>query len=162
MRLVQILKNEKHVAAIIDGDDILLSKDVHSVFDLAGLAEDSNVSIKEIALAMNISRESYQDNIVRGLVVSPFTHFDTSKMFVTGTGLTHTGSAATRSSMHANEQTSRVKKTDSMKMFEAGIIGGKPQKGEAGAEPEWFYKGDGTIVVAPWSEFSSPDCLLNF
>ena len=36
--------------------------------------------------------------------------------------------------------------TDSMKMFRWGVEGGKPGEGEIGIPPEWFYKGDGTIL----------------
>jgi hypothetical protein len=38
--------------------------------------------------------------------------------------------------------------SDSMKMFRMGVEGGKPQEGSAGVQPEWFYKGDGSIVRA--------------
>ena len=29
-----------------------------------------------------------------------------------------------------------------------GLEGGKPAAGQVGAQPEWFYKGDGSILVA--------------
>jgi hypothetical protein len=38
--------------------------------------------------------------------------------------------------------------TDSMKMFQLGIEGGRPQPGQIGISPEWFYKGTGTSVRA--------------
>ena len=38
--------------------------------------------------------------------------------------------------------------TDSMKMFRWGLEGGKPEPGMAGIAPEWFYKGNGTILRA--------------
>ena len=34
-------------------------------------------------------------------------------------------------------------------MFKLGLEGGKPATGEVGVQPEWFYKGDGSILVAP-------------
>jgi len=42
-------------------------------------------------------------------------------------------------------------------MFRMGLEGGKPGDGQAGVQPEWFYKGDGTCVVAPESPLLSPD-----
>ena len=34
-------------------------------------------------------------------------------------------------------------------MFRSGVAGGKPAPGAIGVAPEWFYKGDGTALVAP-------------
>jgi hypothetical protein len=39
--------------------------------------------------------------------------------------------------------------TDSMKMFRWGVEGGRPAAGKSGVAPEWFYKGNGTILRAP-------------
>jgi hypothetical protein len=38
--------------------------------------------------------------------------------------------------------------TDSMKMFQLGVERGKPGPGEIGAAPEWFYKGNGSVLRA--------------
>src|SRR6185437_2983426 len=38
--------------------------------------------------------------------------------------------------------------TDSMRMYLAGLEGGRPEPGRAGVAPEWFYKGNGTILRA--------------
>jgi hypothetical protein len=38
--------------------------------------------------------------------------------------------------------------SDSMKMFRMGVEGGKPPPARRGVQPEWFYKGDGSIVRA--------------
>ncbi|MBI4903116.1 MAG: GguC protein [Acidobacteria bacterium] len=62
---------------------------------------------------------------------------------VTGTGLTHMASAANRNAMHAAGD----KLTDSMKMYQWGVEGGRPAPGQIGTSPEWFYKGNGTILV---------------
>ncbi len=43
-----------------------------------------------------------------------------------------------------------------MKMFKLGLEAGKPRAGEEGAQPEWFYKGDGGSIVAPENAFASP------
>ena len=80
-------------------------------------------------------------------------------MHLTGTGLTHLGSAATRNSMHAKTDPEQM--TDSMKMFRMGLEGGKPAKGGIGAQPEWFYKGNGHAAAAPGAALVSPGCALD-
>jgi hypothetical protein len=67
-----------------------------------------------------------------------------SKTLVSGTGLTHMASVERRNSMHAAAQ----QETDSVGMYRWGVEGGKPAPGLCGAAPEWFYKGNGTIVRA--------------
>src|SRR5690606_26404675 len=87
----------------------------------------------------------------------PVDHPDPAHLLVTGTGLTHLGSAATRDAMHksaAAEPSAPL--TDSMKMFAMGLEGGKPAAGETGVQPEWFYKGNGHAVVAPGRPLPSP------
>jgi hypothetical protein len=46
--------------------------------------------------------------------------------------------------------------TDSMRMFQIGLDGGRPDSGLVGAPPEWFYKGVGTIVRAPNEQLRVP------
>jgi hypothetical protein len=48
-----------------------------------------------------------------------------------------------------------------MRMFRMGLEGGKPAKGRAGVQPEWFYKGDGSFVVAPGKPLVSPSFALD-
>ncbi len=54
-----------------------------------------------------------------------------------------------------------TKLTDSMRMFRLGYEGGKPKKGQTGAQPEWFYKGDGSILAPPEGELASPTFALD-
>ncbi len=61
-------------------------------------------------------------------------------------------SARPRRATRCTSRTSRPprrRSTDSMKMFRMGLEGGKPAPGEVGVQPEWFYKGNGSTVVAP-------------
>ena len=51
--------------------------------------------------------------------------------------------------------------TDSMKMFKMGLENGKPAKGQEGVQPEWFYKGDGSTLVAPGGDLVSPAFALD-
>jgi hypothetical protein len=61
--------------------------------------------------------------------------------------LTHLGSAKDRQSMHSGPSTAE-NLTDSMKMFRWGVERGKPAPGQIGIAPEWFFKGNGTILRA--------------
>jgi hypothetical protein len=65
---------------------------------------------------------------------------------VTGTGLTHKASAANRDKMHQAQAAGQL--TDSMRMYQWGVDGGRPAAGTAGVQPEWFYKGMGAVLRA--------------
>jgi hypothetical protein len=63
--------------------------------------------------------------------------------------------------MHAKLNDPGQAMTDSMKMFKLGLEGGKPESGEIGAQPEWFYKGDGDSIVAPYAPIPVPTFALD-
>lgn len=92
-----------------------------------------------------------------GKLDCPVRHPDPAHMFLTGTGLTHLGSASTRDAMHTKSEGM----SDSMKMFHMGLEEGKPASGKKGVQPEWFYKGTGLAVVAPGESLSSPAFALD-
>jgi hypothetical protein len=89
-----------------------------------------------------------------GRLLAPIDHPDPAHLYVSGTGLTHLGSAEGRDKMHRSAAGDDV--TDSMRMFMLGVKGGKPLDGEVGAQPEWFYKGDGSILVGTGKPLLSP------
>src|SRR4029079_136246 len=90
------------------------------------------------------------------------THPYASPLHLTGTGLTHLGSAATRDSMHKKtSEAAEETLTDSMKMFKMGLEGGKPAAGQKGVQPEWFYKGNGFGAAAPGAPLVSPSFALD-
>jgi hypothetical protein len=89
-----------------------------------------------------------------GRLLPPILHPDPAHLHITGTGLTHLGSASTRAAMHAGAKAET--ETDSMKMFRLGVEGGKPGDGQAGVQPEWFYKGTGAALVAPGAALEAP------
>ncbi|HAO81081.1 MAG TPA: GguC protein, partial [Verrucomicrobia subdivision 3 bacterium] len=68
-----------------------------------------------------------------------------ARCLVSGTGLTHLGSAKNRQMMHEAKESEL---TDSMKMYRWGVEGGQPAPSKIGIAPEWFYKGCGTILRA--------------
>ncbi|WP_127901475.1 AraD1 family protein [Solirhodobacter olei] len=88
----------------------------------------------------------------------PLRHPEPARMYLTGTGLTHTGSASARDAMHAAQA---AEASDSLKMFRIGLERGRPVPGQAGAQPEWFYKGPGTEAVAPGATLASPAFALD-
>jgi hypothetical protein len=96
-----------------------------------------------------------------GNLLPPLDHpTDPAHMLVTGTGLSHLGSAEGRDKMH-KDLTEAAALTDSMRMFKLGLDGGKPAPGREGVQPEWFYKGDGGVVAAPGKPLESPSFALD-
>ena len=92
------------------------------------------------------------------VVHAPIHHEDPAHLHLTGTGLTHLGSAATRDAMHAKAGAEDA--SDSLKMFRMGLEGGKPES-LPGAQPEWFYKGDGQSLVGPGAPLTAPAFALD-
>jgi hypothetical protein len=80
-----------------------------------------------------------------------------SRVMIAGTGLTHLGSAKERQAMHIAEDTKAAEvMTDSMRMFQWGVEGGRPAEGQIGIAPEWFYKGTGTVLQSPFAALTIP------
>jgi hypothetical protein len=105
--------------------------------------------------------ESYETIALEGRLLAPIDHPDPAHCYVTGTGLTHLGSADTRDAMHKKIGGDVESLSDSMKMFRMGVEGGKPEAGKPGVQPEWFYKGDGSIVRASGEALDMPDFSLD-
>jgi hypothetical protein len=94
-------------------------------------------------------------DLTRAVFDLPVSHPDPAHLHLTGTGLTHLGSASARDAMHAKLAGAETL-TDSMKMFRMGLEGGRPAAGQVGAQPEWFYKGNGHAAVAPGAALEAP------
>jgi hypothetical protein len=94
-------------------------------------------------------------------ILPPLSHPDPSRCMVSGTGLTHYGSASARDNMHRKLATAYDSLSDSMQMFSWGVEGGRPAAAEPGAQPEWFYKGDGDCVIGCGQPLSSPAFALD-
>lgn len=93
-------------------------------------------------------------------LLAPIDHADPAHLLLSGTGLTHLGSAEERDRMH-QAASDLPRQSDSMKMFRMGVEGGKPRPGELGVQPEWFFKGDGSCLVAPGQPLYAPDFALD-
>jgi hypothetical protein len=129
-----------------------------TVYDLALAAIKRGESLAERVRAAGESGEADPPKLLaERRVLLPIDHPDPAHLFVTGTGLSHLGSAETRDAMHQKvTEAAEETLTDSMKMFRMGLEGGKPKKGKPGVQPEWFYKGDGGFPVGPGEPLVSP------
>jgi hypothetical protein len=168
MRLIQIRDGagKRHVGRI-EGDAVVLLDGPASIHALAQHAVDSSRSFVD-TIGSCIGRESMEyDALYSGesgwQILPAIDHpEEPARCVVSGTGLTHMGSAQKRQSMHekAGHAASDAEATDSMRMYQLGIEGGRPAAGEIGVSPEWFYKGNGTtlrghgepLVVPPHAE----------
>ncbi len=156
MRLLQMQdeNGERSVAVARDGAAGRRINGALSVYALANAAIAARTTLAAACDAAGYGETIDLDTALKnGHVLSPIDHPDPAHVFLTGTGLTHLGSADARDRMHAKAQSADA--TDSMKMFRLGLEGGKPESG-AGVQPEWFYKGDGTSIVAPRSRCPRP------
>ena len=135
MNLVQIRdRMGKRRVGLIDGGSIILLKKVATTLDLVRLALKNGQRLGVAARSLASSEtEDYARALKQKQVLTPVDHPDPAHCIITGTGLTHLGSAAARHGMH--KKLSRVVEdlTDSLKMFKMGLEGGKPKsRSEAG------------------------------
>ena len=148
----------------------LLDADRRQVRPVLGI--DGTHALAQAAIAKGVALEgllatlaleepiAYERLAGEGRLLPPLTHPDEAHCHVTGTGLTHLGSAESRNAMHKKLAEAQTL-TDSMKMFQLGLEGGKPAPGQVGVAPEWFYKGDGAIVRASGRDLEMPDFALD-
>ena len=143
---------------------LIASRDGESRFvagfeDVRGLAQEAIARNLDLATLVGEAGEGGQVDIAAelaaGRLLAPIDHPDAAHVLVTGTGLTHLGSAEGRDKMHRAAASGEAL-TDSMRMFLEGLEGGKPAAGETGQQPEWFYKGDGTHIVGPGQPLAMP------
>jgi hypothetical protein len=167
MRLLQFIDDDgAHRAGHISEDGRIVRRlgDFRSLYALAQSAIVQGVSLEALAAAQpNPGAElSYALLQQQNRLLSPVTHPDPAHCLVSGTGLTHLGSASARDAMHQKIAGDEAQLSDSMRMFKWGVDGGKPAPGAgAGAQPEWFYKGNGHIVAAPGAPLAMPDFALD-
>ena len=142
------------------GDDARLVPGAPSILHLAQAAIATGEGLAGIIAGLGQGETvDLAACLAAGRIDCPLRHPDPAHMHVTGTGLTHLGSAATRDAMHASAKTEAL--TDSMKMFRMGIEGGKPAAGQTGVAPEWFYKGTGVGAIGPGQPLVSPAFALD-
>jgi hypothetical protein len=176
MRVVQfVIPDVGRRVGFVDGDHVVdvtsSTTSLSSVFDVFELSQAVGKSFDETltgAASEGSDRLNYAE--LRGAevggdstyLIAPFDHPDDHRVIVSGTGLTHTGSMKSRDQMHSVDAVpTEEPATDSAKMFQMGIDGGKPNPGERGTSPEWFYKGNGTIVRGPGEGLEIPAFALD-
>jgi len=144
-RLIQIKKGNVRRVALVEEPNVHLLEECSSIYELAQCAIATGRKISEVARQRSQQQGIDYDLIYSGnsewRLLPPIDHpEELARCFLSGTGLTHLGSARNRQSMHA---TTTEDLTDSMKMFRWGVEGGRPGAGLIGIPPEWFYKGTG-------------------
>ncbi|WP_242120713.1 AraD1 family protein [Sphingomonas lacusdianchii] len=155
LRLLQRVAPSRAVIAATDTAAHIVPG-VDSVRALALRAIDAGHSIADEVAALGQGEAVDVAALLdAGAIGSPIDHADPAHVILTGTGLTHLGSAEGRDKMH-RAAAEAATQTDSMRMFLEGVEGGKPAEGQVGQQPEWFYKGDGGQMVAPGGDFTMP------
>ena len=172
IHLVQIGNGTARRVAVVEEPHLRCLAEVGSIYELAqrGLASGENLGQLAITLAQGDVLD--YDVVYAGAsewhLLAPIdVPGDPSRLTVAGTGLTHLGSAKDRQAMHLadSDKASAVKAeaaktdetvTDSMRMFHWGVEGGRPAEGQIGIAPEWFYKGSGTMLRAPFAPLIVP------
>ena len=159
MNLIQYTDEAgKRAVGAIEGGAASRVAGAESVYVLASEAARRGIRLGALVLEKGLAGTIDAKAILsEGRMLPPVDHPDPAHLYITGTGLTHLGSASTRDAMHkSNQAQTEAPLTDSMKMFRMGLEGGKPGPGETGVQPEWFYKGNGTVVAAPEAPIPSP------
>ena len=155
MLLSQIARDDGTPQVVVrEGTEAYEVKTDLSLYALAMQCLSRGQSLRDCISALGMGGAVDLDAVyAEGRLLPPVTHPDPAHLHLTGTGLTHLGSAATRADMHKK---ATGDETDSMKMFRLGLEGGKPANGAAGVQPEWFYKGNATSLAAPGAALASP------
>ena len=160
MLLVQFKddKDSRRVGSLEANGSVRPLRDVASTYALAQEAIASKRKLLEMAIERMEKPQFDCDRLAaEQRLLPPLDHPDPAHCFVTGTGLTHLGSADARDSMHKKLSGAVETLTDSMKMFRMGLEGGKPEGDRPGVQPEWFYKGDGSILRGCGEPLAMPD-----
>jgi len=150
MRLLQIAgPGGQRRVGIVQDSWVLLLDDIASVYQLAQEALSAGATLAAMA-EHHASVDALQyDAIYTGRspwrILPAMDHpHDPAHCLISGTGLTHMASAQNRQAMHAAGDAP----TDSMRMYQWGVDGGRPAPGAIGVPPEWFYKGCGATLRA--------------
>jgi hypothetical protein len=150
IRLVQLQQGALRRVALVEEPRLRLLESFASVYDLAKSSRASGLPlsrvVRERAGDDTLDYDAVYRNDSPWRLLPPIDHpLEPARCLVSGTGLTHLGSAKNRQSMHSLQESDM---NDSMKMFKWGVEGGKPAPRKIGVAPEWFYKGTGAVLRA--------------
>jgi hypothetical protein len=166
-RLIQFLDEAGtlRVGRVVDAARVAVLRDAPSAWDLALHAWRQRVDLGALAQSAPVAGEAdYPELLGSGRMLPPLTHREPHRCLVSGTGLTHLGSATTRDAMHQRAGTQAAGNepvSDSARMFRWGLEGGRPAGTGSGVQPEWFYKGNGAIVVGCGRPITAPSFALD-
>jgi hypothetical protein len=157
-RLIQLKKENIRRVALVQEPRLRFLQGCSSIYELVQFALEHGKTLSEVAQTKLDSDSVDYDSVYGGRsdwsLLPPMDHPDEpARCMVSGTGLTHLGSARGRQSMHEN---AGAELTDSMKMFRWGVEGGRPEAGRVGIPPEWFYKGTGSNLRAHGESLDIP------
>lgn len=157
MRLLQHRSDDGRRRVIAAHDEgAAFVRGVDTVYDLAsdaiGSGEGLTTTTRRLGLEGSVD---LIEALEAGRLLAPIDHPDPAHLSMTGTGLTHLGSAEGRDQMH-RAAAAAEQQTDSMRMFLEGLEGGKPAAGAVGQQPEWFYRGDGSQLIGPGQPLTMP------
>lgn len=162
MHLVQIANGPLRRVAVVGEPHLILLLEVDSVLALVqrSLAEGHPLTdtVKNLLSDETLSYDEVYEGRSPWKLLTPIDYpGDPQRILVSGTGLTHLGSARERQAMHlAATAEQEAQMTDSMRMFEWGMQKGRPASGAIGIAPEWFYKGDGSMLRGPHTALEIP------
>jgi hypothetical protein len=146
MRLIQFMHDRVgRRVGLVEEPLVTILEPARTAYELFMNLIDSDKQLSEIKKMKSSETIPYDDIYSsRGgfRILSPIDCPDHPTMcLLSGTGLTHKASAENRQKMHEGQEKNEL--TDSMKMYLMGEQGGKPSSNTIGAQPEWFYKGNG-------------------
>ena len=149
-RLIQIKRDNVRRVALVEEPNVRLLDACSSIYELAYIAITQSNKLGDEVYQRTLPDAISYDLIYNGqsewqLLPAVDHPVESARCLLSGTGLTHVGSARNRQSMHA---TTSEDMTDSMKMFRWGVEAGRPGVGKIGVAPEWFHKGTGNTLRA--------------
>lgn len=164
MRLIQFktTQNNQQVG-LVDDTSIIALEGVSSTYELVQQTFQTGKSLPDLINQYAIgSRLDYPTLIREKRILLPLDHPDPYHSWITGTGLTHLGSASSRDAMHQKlKQSDPDELTDSMRMFRMGLEDGKMVNNTPGIQPEWFFKGNGLMAVPSGQSLPSPSFAMD-
>jgi hypothetical protein len=156
--LIQFADKSGNTRAGVVSDDGQYVREINAdsgVYGLARVALREGRSLLQQVKEQGFLGEHNYDTLVESdRFLPPVTHPEPAHCMLSGTGLTYRASAEGRDAMHKAAAAGNA--TDTIRMYEIGEAGGRPPEGHIGSPPEWFYKGDGTSLVAPGADLPLP------
>lgn len=159
MRIVQFELEGARAVGVVDGARLRRVNTLSTTREIALAAIARRSTMEEVIQTLGYGEShSYDQAQAENRILPPLDHPDPAHCLIAGTGLTHVASAQARSQMNTKlGEQADAELSDSMRVFKWGLAGGKPADDRPGVQPEWFYKGNGNILVRPGAPLPVPD-----